>query len=289
MITGRHVHVNRAWKTPQFWLIWGVLCANVTAGIAVIAMASPMFQDVFGGRLLGLDSHATLTIAQKASIAAAAAGLVGLISLFNSLGRIFWASLSDFLGRKTTYFIFFLLGIVLYALLPTWGQLGNATAFIASVCIIMTMYGGGFATIPAYLADIFGTQMVGAIHGRLITAWSVAGVAGPLIIAQLRDFQLAHGVAKSHVYDGTLYIMAFVLFVGLMCNLFVRPVNERNYMTEEELAREQRLQHEDMVAEDAAMAARGSFGLGGVLAWLAVGVPFGIGLYIALQKAAALF
>jgi MFS family permease len=289
MITGRHVHVSRAWKTPQFWLIWGVLCTNVTAGIGVIAMASPMFQEVFGGRLLGLDAHATLTVAQKASIVAAAAGLVGLISLFNSLGRIFWASLSDFLGRKATYFIFFAAGIVLYALLPTWGQLGNATAFVASICIIMTMYGGGFSTIPAYLADIFGTQMVGAIHGRLITSWSVAGVVGPLIIAQLREFQLAHGVPKNHVYDGTLYVMAFVLFIGLLCNLFVRPVNEKNYMSDAELAREQALQHEDMVAGDAVTAARGSFGFSGLLAWLAVGVPFGIGLYIAVQKAAALF
>jgi MFS family permease len=160
MITTRHVHVSRAWKTPQFWLIWGVLCFNVTAGIAVIAMASPMFQEVFGARLLGLDAHTVPTALQKASIVAAAAGLVGLISLFNSLGRIFWASMSDFLGRKNTYFIFFVLGMILYALLPTWGALGNAAIFVVSVCVIISMYGGGFATIPAYLADLFGTQMV---------------------------------------------------------------------------------------------------------------------------------
>jgi MFS family permease len=289
MITGRHVHLNRAWKTPQFWLIWGVLCLNVTAGIAVIAMASPMFQEMFGGKLLGLDVQATLTTAQKAEIVAAAAGLVGLISLFNSLGRIFWASLSDFLGRKNTYVAFFVLGMILYAALPTWGHLGNATAFVASICIILTMYGGGFATIPAYLADIFGTQMVGAIHGRLITSWSVAGVVGPAIIAGLREVQLANGVPKNLVYDGTLYIMAFLLFCGLICNLSVRPVNEKNYMTDEELARERALQHEDMIAEDAVTAARGGFGFEGLMAWLAVGVPFGIGLYIAVQKAAALF
>ncbi len=262
---------------------------NVTAGIAVISMASPMLQEVFGGRLLGLDAHATLTDLQKAAIIAAAAGLVGLISLFNSLGRIFWASLSDYLGRKNTYFVFFILGIVLYSLLPTWGHMGLATAFVASVCIILTMYGGGFSTLPAYLADIFGTQMVGAIHGRLITAWSVAGVAGPALIAGLRDTQLAHGVPKSLVYDGTLYIMAGLLFVGLLCNFFVRPVNEKNYMTDAELARERALQHEDRVAIDSAAAARGSFGGLGVVSWLAVGVPFLIGLYIALAKAAALF
>jgi MFS family permease len=289
MITARHVHLNRAWKTPQFWLIWGVLGLNVTAGIAVISMASPMLQEVFGGRLLGLDAHAALTTAQKASIVAAAAGLVGLISLFNSLGRIFWASLSDYVGRKNTYVIFFVLGMMLYAALPTLGHLGLAMAFVASVCVILTMYGGGFATIPAYLADIFGTQMVGAIHGRLITSWSVAGVVGPAIIAGLRQTQLANGVPKNLVYDNTLYLMASLLFVGLVCNLLVRPVNEKNYMTEEELARERALQHEDMVAEDALTAARGAFGAAGLMAWLAVAIPFGIGLYIALQKAAALF
>ncbi|HEX4199731.1 MAG TPA: OFA family MFS transporter [Caulobacteraceae bacterium] len=205
MTTSGHVHLDRAWKTPQFWLIWGVLCANVTAGIAVIAMASPMFQEVFGGRLVGLDVKAVLTTAQKASVVAAAAGLVGLVSLFNSLGRIFWASLSDILGRKTTYFIFFIGGIVLYSLLPTWGHMGLPILFVASVCLILTMYGGGFATLPAYLADIFGSQMVGAIHGRVLTAWSVAGVVGPALIAGLRQFQLDHGVPKSQVYDGTLY------------------------------------------------------------------------------------
>ena len=196
MITSRHVHLNVAWHTPQFWLIWGVLCVNVTAGIAVIAMASPMLQEVFGGKLLGLDTHTTLSDTQKTAIVAAAAGLVGLISLFNSLGRIFWASVSDYIGRKATYFVFFVLGMLLYALLPTWGHLGLAGLFVASVCVILTMYGGGFATVPAYLADIFGTQMVGAIHGRLITAWSVAGVVGPALIAKLREVQLASGVPK---------------------------------------------------------------------------------------------
>jgi MFS family permease len=288
MITGRHVHLNRVWTTPQFWLIWSVLCLNVTAGIAVISMASPMLQEVFGGKLLGLAAHATLTTAQKTSIVAAAAGLVGLISLFNSLGRIFWASLSDYLGRKSTYVIFFVLGMILYAALPTLGHMGLTMAFVASVCVILTMYGGGFATIPAYLADIFGTQMVGAIHGRLITSWSVAGVIGPAIIAGLRQTQLANGVPKNLVYDNTLYLMASLLFVGLVCNLLIRPVNEKNYMTEEELARERALQHEDMVAEDALTAARGAFGVAGLTAWLAVAIPFGIGLYIALQKAAAL-
>jgi MFS family permease len=289
MITSSHVHADRVWQIPQFWLLWGVLCLNVTAGIAVIAMASPMLQEVFGARLLGLDIHAVLDDAQKAAIVAAAAGLVGLISLFNSLGRIFWASMSDYLGRKNTYFVFFVLGMILYALLPTWGHLGLATLFIASVCIILTMYGGGFATVPAYLADIFGTQMVGAIHGRLITAWSVAGVVGPALIAGLRDAQLAHGVPKNLVYDSTLYLMAGVLFFGFLCNLFVTPVRSHHFMSEGELAEEQARQQEYVATPDARAAARGQFGLTGVLAWAAVGIPFAIGLFIALQKAAALF
>ncbi len=289
MITHRHVHLDRAWRTPQFWLIWLVLCLNVTAGIAVISMASPMLQDVFGARLLGIDSLATLTPAQKAAIVAAAAGLVGLISLFNSVGRLFWASLSDKIGRKNTYYAFFVIGIVLYCLLPTWGHLGLATVFVLSICIILTMYGGGFSTIPAYLADIFGTQMVGAIHGRLITSWSVAGVVGPALIAGVRQWQLDHGVAHNLVYDRTLYIMAFLLLVGLICNSLIRPVDPRHYMSDTDLDREKALQHEHRIAAQAATAARGAFGGGGWLAWLAVGIPFLIGLYIALEKAAGLF
>ena len=200
MVTHRHVHVNQAPKTPQFWLIWMVLCLNVTAGIAVISMASPMLQDVFGTHLLANNGEGMTAVAQKAAIVAAAAGLVGLISLFNSLGRIFWAWASDYIGRKNTYYTFFILGIVLYVLLPTWGHLVIPVLFVLSICIILTMYGGGFSTVPAYLADIFGTQMVGAIHGRLITAWSVAGVARAGVDRQHPEYQLDHGVAHNHVY-----------------------------------------------------------------------------------------
>jgi len=290
MITKRHVHLNRAWKTPQFWLVWGVLFLNVTAGIAVISMASPMLQDVFGGKLAGLtEAAADLTPAQKAAVVAAAAGLVGLISLFNSLGRLFWASLSDKIGRKNTYYTFFILGIVLYCLLPTWGHMGVAGLFVITVCVILSMYGGGFSTVPAYLADLFGTQMVGAIHGRLLTAWSAAGIFGPFLIAAIREAQLAAGVAKNLVYDRTLYIMAGLLFVGLICNLLVKPVKESVFMTDEELARERSLQHDTGGGAGAETAARGAFGVAGAIYWLAVGVPFLIGLYIALAKAAALF
>ncbi|OHZ02858.1 OFA family MFS transporter [Salinicola sp. LHM] len=290
MITRRHVHLDRAWKTRQFWLIWGVLFLNVTAGIAVISMASPMLQDVFGGALVGIqDTAAGLTDAQKAAVVAAAAGLVGLISLFNSIGRLFWASLSDKIGRKNTYYTFFVLGIIVYCLLPTWGHLGMPAMFVISICIILSMYGGGFATVPAYLADIFGTQMVGAIHGRLLTAWSAAGIVGPLIIAALREAQLNAGLAPSQVYDRTLYIMAGLLFLGLICNALVRPVKESDQMTDEEVEHERSLQHDSSLPGNAQTAARGNFGIGGILAWLGVGVPFLIGLYIALAKAAALF
>src|SRR5690242_4465083 len=290
MITKRHVHLNRAWKTPQFWLVWGVLFLNVTAGIAVISMASPMLQDVFGGKLAGLtEAAADLTPAQKAAVVAAAAGLVGLISLFNSLGRLFWASLSDKIGRKNTYYTFFILGIIVYCLLPTWGHMGAAGLFVISICVILSMYGGGFATVPAYLANLFGTQMVGAIHGRLLTAWSAAGIFGPFLIAAIREGQLAAGVAKNLVYDRTLYIMAGLLFVGLICNALVKPVKESAFMTDEELARERSLQHDTGGSAGAETAARGNFGVAGAIFWLAVGVPFLIGLYIALAKAAALF
>jgi len=291
MITHRHMHLNRVWKTPQFWLVWSVLFLNVTAGIAVISMASPMLQDVFGGKLAGLtEAAAAMTAAQKAAVVAAAAGLVGLISLFNSVGRLFWASLSDRIGRKNTYYAFFMIGILVYCLLPTWGHLGMAGMFVVSICIILSMYGGGFSTVPAYLADLFGTQMVGAIHGRLLTAWSAAGIIGPFVIAAIRQTQLDAGVAKNLVYDRTLYIMAFLLLLGLICNALIKPVKASNFMTDEELAQERSLQHEaPHVTAGAQLAARGSFGITGTLAWLAVGVPFLIGLYIALAKAAALF
>jgi len=205
------VPVDVAWKTPQFWFLWGVLCMNVTAGIAVLAIASPMIQEIFKGRVT----------------ASAAAGFTSLLSLFNIGGRIFWASLSDRIGRKTTYSIFFALGMLLYASAPTAGQSGNLALFVAIYCVILTMYGGGFATIPAYLADQFGVGNVSAIHGRLLTAWSVAGVIGPQLVSQIRDAQLARGVAASDAYTLTMYILVGLLGVGLICNLAIRPVAGR--------------------------------------------------------------
>jgi MFS family permease len=240
MITTRHVHVDQAWKTPQFWLLWGVLCLNVSAGIGVIGMASPMIQEVFGGRLIDLPtvSFGSLDAGQKAQIATVGAAFAALLSLFNIAGRIGWASLSDYIGRKRTYFIFFALGAVLYASAPAAGRAGHVGLFVLLFCLILTMYGGGFATIPAYLADIFGTQFVGAIHGRVLTAWSAAGILGPVLVNYIREYQLDRGVPAAQAYNVTMFVLAGLLVAGFLCNLALGPVAERYYMTDHELAAE---------------------------------------------------
>ena len=291
MITHLNVHLNVAWKTPQFWLIWGVLCLNVTAGIGIIGMASPMLQEVFAGKLIGINVvFNDLTVAQKGQIAAIAAGFTGLISLFNIGGRFIWASFSDYIGRKATYFTFFTLGFVLYASAPSLGHAGNITLFVGAFCIILSMYGGGFATIPAYLADMFGTQMVGAIHGRLLTAWSVAGIFGPVIVNYLREYQLSHGVARSDVYDTTAYILAGLLVIGFICNLLIRPVAQKYFMTDEELEAVRKIAHEAAAkAAVGSVESKPSSPMTAVLAWLAVGIPLIWGVYITLEKTWVLF
>jgi MFS family permease len=222
LITLRHVHVDVAWKTPQFGLLWAVLFLNVSAGIGILEQASPMIQEMFKGRVT----------------AGAAAGFVGLLSLFNMAGRFGWSSLSDRIGRKRTYGAFFTLGPLLYVTLPFAGRIGSVILFVAAAALIITMYGGGFATIPAYLSDLFGTQFVGAIHGRLLTAWSAAGVAGPVLVNYIREYQIHHGLPAAQAYNVTMYLMAGLLVVGFFCNLSVRPVAERHYMSEDQLARE---------------------------------------------------
>ncbi|MBW8771863.1 MAG: OFA family MFS transporter, partial [Gemmatimonadetes bacterium] len=174
LVTAGAVLVGDAVRTPQFYLLWAILFLNVTAGIGILEQASPMIQEMFSGRVAP----------------AAAAGFVGLLSLFNMAGRFAWSSLSDRFGRRPTYFAFFTLGPLLYLLIPVAGTLGSIPLFVGSCVLILTMYGGGFATIPAYLADLFGTQNVGAIHGRLLTAWSAAGVAGPVLVNWIRQAQL---------------------------------------------------------------------------------------------------
>jgi MFS family permease len=208
----RYVHVNDALRTPQFYLLWTMLLLNVTAGLGVLGQASAMIQEVFDG--FG---------------ASAAALFVGLLSFFNMAGRFFWASLSDKIGRKLTYAIFFLLGPLLYAIVPWCGQIGGVVVFVGCVAVIMTMYGGGFATLPAYIADLFGAEFVGAIHGRVLTALAVAGVAGPVLVNYLREYQLAHGIAKAQAYNATMYIMAGLLVVGFLCNLALKPIDDRYF------------------------------------------------------------
>jgi len=218
LVTDQEVHVDTALKTPQFYLLWFVLCLNVTAGIGVLGQASAMSQEMFPGRITAI----------------AASGFVGLLSIFNMAGRFFWASTSDFIGRKNTYYTFFLLGIALYAAVPWTGHTGSVVLFVAFYCVIISMYGGGFATIPAYLKDIFGTRYVGAIHGRLLTAWSAAGVFGPVLVNYIREYQIDHGVAKADAYSITMYIMAGLLFIGFLCNFFMHPVHERHHIKTEE-------------------------------------------------------
>ena len=294
MITTRNVHLSKAWKTPQFWLIWGVLCLNVSAGIGVIGMASPLLQEVFAGKLIGLPAaFADLSNAQKTQVAAIAAGFTGLLSLFNIGGRFLWASLSDRIGRKSTYFIFFVLGFFLYAAVPSLGKAGNLALFVGAFCVIVSMYGGGFATIPAYLADMFGPQMVGAIHGRLLTAWATAGVLGPVLVNYIREFQIARGVPGAQVYDVTMYILAGFLVLGFVCNLLVRPVADKYFMTDEELAKEKQLAHDRILpaADGKIPETKGTATSPLVVAgaWAAVGLPLAYGLWNTVQKAVALF
>ena len=268
MVTRNHVHIDQALKTPQFWLLWIVLCFNVTAGIGVIGVAKTMINEIFGDLAL---------------VTAAFAGTyVMMISVFNMVGRFFWASTSDFIGRKNTYHCFFIIGTILYCTIPFWAGSGGMTALIGfyiATMIIFTMYGGGFATIPAYLADIFGTMHVGGIHGRLLTAWSTAGVLGPFAITYLRNSskesaigdlasrvdpaafaekfgapiaQLNELVAAKTVtiaklmeiapagtidptptlYNTTMYCMAALLVIAFFANLMVRPVGEKHHHVE---------------------------------------------------------
>ncbi len=275
MITANDVDIDQALKTPQFYQLWIVLCFNVTAGIGVLAVAKTMMTEIFGTTLpdiVDLEFAATYVL---------------MISLFNMIGRFLWASASDYIGRRNTYFIFFGLGIVLYCSIPYFaGQVSAQPAtvwlvgFYAATMLIFTMYGGGFATIPAYLADIFGTRYVGGIHGRLLTAWSTAGVLGPLAITTLREnavsaaiadlsaridpatFRHAFGagvaeldqlvaaktvtIAKlmdiappgtpdptPHLYNQTMYLMAFLLFLALIANALMRPVHPRHHIDDD--------------------------------------------------------
>jgi MFS family permease len=203
---------REALRTPQFALLWGMLCINVTAGIGILAQASPMMQDLFGR-----------TPAQAAAI-------VAIISIFNAGGRLLWSSTSDLIGRRNTYLVFFSVQVGLFLLIPIFAKMGAWYPFLACLLVVFTMYGGGFATIPAFLADLFGTPNVGAIHGAPLTAWSVAAVAGPVIITELSSrarATLAPGMSNVAIYDQPLQLLAALLAVGLVLTLMVKPVRER--------------------------------------------------------------
>ena len=285
----RYVAVSDAWKTPQFWLLWLVLCLNVSAGIGVLGMASPLLQEIFGGRLVGSSlEFDQLSAEQLKQVATVAAGFTGLLSLFNIAGRFFWALLSDYLGRKMTYAIFFLLGFLAYASIPSLGQIGSITLFVAVFCLILTMYGGGFASIPAYLADLFGTQMVGAIHGRLLTAWSVAGVLGPVLVNYWNEYQIEMGTPRQRAYDQTMYILAGLLVAGFICNLLVRPVAQQWFRDPEQKGPGS----EDNLSaclSSAEVSSAASVNAWLVPFWLLVLIPLGWGVWVTLQQAAVLF
>jgi MFS family permease len=229
LITSHNVSVEEAWKTPQFWLLWIMLFVNVTAGIGILEQASPMIQDLFKGGVSPV----------------AAVGFVGLLSIFNMAGRFFWASTSDFIGRKATYFIFFVLGAILYFFLPFTSQdkLNSVPLFVGIAVVLLSMYGGGFATIPAYLKDLFGGYNVSAIHGRLLTAWSAAGIIGPLIVNGILDHYVANKMPKQDAYPLILHIMCGLLVVGFLANLMVRAVDERFWLEDKNVVVSQGAAH----------------------------------------------
>ncbi|MCV7279813.1 OFA family MFS transporter [Mycolicibacterium flavescens] len=215
IVTGGQVSANNAVKTPQFWLLWVVLCFNVTAGIGILEKASPIYQDFFPA-----------AGAAATALAAAAAGYVALLSLSNMLGRIGWSSLSDKIGRKNAYRMYLGVGALLY-LTITLMENSNKVVFLVSTMLILSFYGAGFATVPAYLRDLFGTYQVGAIHGRLLTAWSAAGILGPILVNAVADSQEAAGKSGPGLYTMSFSIMIGLLVVGFVCNELIRPVNDK--------------------------------------------------------------
>ena len=417
MITSANVHLKNAHKTAAFWMLWIVLCMNVSAGIGIIGAASPMMQETFGGRLAGAQTcfampgsatseqaeliksiglkatdktvacvrqvsgevqnrlqaaglllngtYSCIQVPKKpndkdspekqakyasqvkllagvgvkpeektpacipdvgpekskelltagldtgrvtgdnasevgynslsetllAQTGAVGAGFVGLISLFNIFGRIAWASSSDVLGRKATYVTFFVLGAALYVLASFGADWKSLAILVAAFCIIASMYGGGFATIPAYLADMFGTQFVGAIHGRLLTAWSTAGILGPVIVNYLHDTRQAAGVPPDQIYSPIYYVLAGLLVIGFIANLLVRPVDAKWHMSDAELAEVRAQFHEKTAVKETGSFGidKGGFDAKAVPFWLLVGIPLAWGVWQTVQKAFVLF
>jgi MFS family permease len=246
-----------------------------------------MLQETFGGTLFRdpSASFAQFSDAQKTLAAAIGGGFVGLFSLFNIGGRFFLATLSDSIGRKTTYFAFFVLGVLCYAIAPAFADMKAVAVFAGSFCIIAAMYGGGFSTVPAYLADMFGTRYVGAIHGRLLTAWSTAGIAGPVIVNYLHDTRVAQGVPHDDVYDLIFYVLACLLVAGFICNALIRPVNAKWHMKDEHAIK--------VAVSSQALGSKAAYGIGrggldakASIAWGAVGIPLAWGVWKTVENAA---
>lgn len=293
MIATKHVHLNTAHKTPQFWLLWIVLCMNVSACIGILGAASPMLQETFGGALIGQAQLGFIDVKADDGLSAAAAlvgaGFVGLISVFNIFGRIGWASSSDRLGRKRTYFIFFVLGAVLYCTAAYVAGFKSLSLFVACFCIISSMYGGGFATIPAYLADMFGTQFVGAIHGRLLTAWSTAGLIGPVVVNYMHDTRLEAGVPYEQIYAPIMLVLAGMMVIGFVANMLIKPVADKYFMTDAELDAVRSVGHAKVATKTVEMADADKNSLVVILAWGAVLIPIAYGIWSTAQKAWSLF
>ncbi len=282
-----YLDVGGALATPQFWLLWTVLLMNVSASIGIIGVASPMVQEIFGGRLFHHPEigFSAFTEADKKAAATVGAAFVGLLSLFNIGGRFFWASLSDRIGRRITYVVFFALGLLLYGVaVPAAAQGAQLALFLAAFCVIVSMYGGGFATVPAYLADLFGARYVGAIHGVLLTAWSAAGILGPQVVNLMRQSAIDAGTPRAKLYTPIFFALAAMLAVGLVANLLIRPVDPA------------RLKHDEptpagpgpVAAAAAAVAVPGASPLL-IAAWLGVLAPIAWGVWVTLTKAGALF
>ncbi|MGW4109114.1 MFS transporter, partial [Streptomyces sp. NPDC004976] len=215
-LTGPQVSARSAVRTPQFWLLWLVLTLNVTAGIGILEKAAPMITDFFS------DTSAPVS-------ATAAAGFVALLSAANMAGRIGWSTTSDLIGRKNIYRVYLGVGALMYGLIRLFGD-SSKPLFVLCALVILSFYGGGFATVPAYLKDLFGTYEVGAIHGRLLTAWSTAGVLGPLIVNWVADRQEEAGRHGPSLYGLSLVIMIGLLVVGFVANELVRPVHPRHHV-----------------------------------------------------------
>lgn len=279
MQTKGSVSADRAIRTPQFWLLWVVLFTNVTAGIGILENAAPMISDYFPHIAAG-----------------AAAGFVGLLSLTNMGGRFVWSTVSDWIGRKNIYMIYLGVGLLMYLTIATLGA-SSMVVFVLAALIILSFYGGGFATIPAYLRDMFGVYQVGAIHGRLLTAWSAAGIAGPLIVNMVVESQASRGLEGQDLYQLSLYIMAGVLAVGFIANFLIRPVAEKNFVdpavVEAKIeADRQAVLDAEAEAKEAGKTGGNSGAVHGVVSMilaLFIGASLAFGLFQTAVKAAGLF